>query len=149
MKRLLTLIVAMAAIMAANAKCLVLTLTDGTEVYYQLGSGTNPKMKFNGNGEITVDADTYTFSGIKNFRISNEDAPAAIESVKTASSKFDGNTLYITTKERDIKVYTTDGKLVETEIVASDDVVAVSTTKLPKGVYVVKVGRQSLKFMKR
>ena len=149
MKKLLTLIVLLSVVIATQAKSLVLTLVDGTEVYYLLGGSTNPVMKFVGNGEITVDADTYTFSGIKSFRISNTDDPSGIEAVKAASTKFDGNTLYINTKEKDVKVYSADGKLVETDVNVSDDMVAVSTAKLIKGVYVVKVGKTSFKFMKR
>ena len=41
---------------AAYAKSLVITLTDGTLVYYLLGSDTNPKLHFV-DGGIMINAD--------------------------------------------------------------------------------------------
>ena len=73
MKKLTLLFVfACLAYAGAMAKSVVFTLVDGTKVYYLLGGEANPKLRFV-EGKMTVDADVYEFSDIKNFYISEED----------------------------------------------------------------------------
>ena len=74
MKKLTILCLLCLASMGAMAKSLVLTLSDGTLVYYLLGGETDPRMRFV-EGKIEVNTDVYQISGIKNFYISNEDDP--------------------------------------------------------------------------
>ena len=52
-----------------SAKSVVFTLSDGTQVYYLIGGGSNPIMTFE-NGSVTVNSDTYQISDIVNFYIS-------------------------------------------------------------------------------
>ena len=56
----------------ASAKSVVFTLSNNTKVYYLLGGEKNPVMKFV-DGKLVVNTDTYEFSKIKNFVISEED----------------------------------------------------------------------------
>ena len=66
MKKLTILCLLCLASMGAMAKSLVLTLSDGTLVYYLLGGETDPRMRFV-EGKIEVNTDVYEISGIKNF----------------------------------------------------------------------------------
>ena len=80
------------ASIGATAKSLVFTLNDGTKVYYQLSSEVNPIMRFK-EGKLLVNDDVYEFDGIKNFYLSDEDAPNAIENVQSKPNvAFKANT---------------------------------------------------------
>lgn len=143
------------AFMSANfamAKSLVLTLADNTKVYYLLGGEKDPKMHFL-EGKLTINADEYTFEGIKSFRISNEDDPNGIESIfeKNPSTKLQNGTLYIskTASADAVKVYNAAGVLVNATIGNAGDMTTVDATNLAKGVYIVKIGKSSIKFIKK
>jgi hypothetical protein len=132
------------------AKSLVLTLSDGTLVYYLLGKDVNPMMRFV-DGKITVNADEYEVSGIKNFYISEEDDPTDIKGAD-AEGKFTygANTLVVKAGESAVvKVYGVSGAEVEAEIVKAGGAVSVNLNNLERGVYVVKVGKASFKVIKK
>ena len=143
------------AFMSANlamAKSLVLTLADNTKVYYLLGGDVNPKMHFL-DGKLTVNADEYTFEGIKNFRISNEDDPNGIESIlgKNPSATLQDGTLYINklVSADEVKVYNAAGATVNATIGTTGSMTTIDAANLAKGVYVVKIGKSSVKFIKK
>lgn len=138
----------LAAAGPAYAKSLVLTLGDGTLVYYLLGGDTNPKLQFV-EGGFMLNADNYGFANVKNFYISNEDDPSGIENVLVEGGvEMQGNQLVIPT-EGSVKVFTAAGKEVkaETRVVSGNTIVVLGT--LPQGVYVVNVGGASIKIMKK
>ena len=54
------------AIGVLSAKSLVLTLKNGTLVYYLLGGEANPMMRLT-DGDIVVNTDKYEFGNIQNF----------------------------------------------------------------------------------
>ena len=133
---------------AVCAKSLVLTLSDGTLVYYLLGGDSNPKLQFV-EGGFMLNADNYSFANVKNFYISNEDDPSGIENVFVEGGvEMQGNQLVIPT-EGSVKVFTAAGKEVkaETRVVSGNTIVALGT--LPQGVYVVNAGGASIKIMKK
>lgn len=146
MKKILTLIVMLAAVAAASAKSVVFTLSDGTLVYYLLGGETNPVMKFV-DGKVVVNADTYEFSEVKNFYISATDDPTSVEEVKALPSKFDGKTLVVPTENANVAVFDASGKKVKASISVANGSTLVDLSSLPKGVYVIKVGGSSIKVM--
>lgn len=150
-KRLLVMMAcAMLAVPSVLGKSLVLTLTDGTLVYYLLGSDVNPMMHLSKEG-IRISADTYTFGNLKNFYISPTDDPNGIEQVLTnAHISYSGNMLVCTGKENDeVQVYTTVGTPVQANIKVMGDKILVDLNQLPQGTYVVKMGQSSLKVMKK
>lgn len=153
MKKTLLSIIAclMLATGSIQAKSLVLTLSDGTLVYYLLGGETNPMMRFT-DGKITVDTDEYTISGIKNFYISEEDDPNAIEGIHSDKNiaNFQNNTLIVKTgANKLVKVFTMSGAEVEADISTMGDMTSVGIGNLPKGAYVIKVGNSSFKVLKK
>ncbi len=134
----------------AIAKSLVITMKNNTKIYYLLGGETNPMMRFI-DGQVTVDADNYTISNIKNFYISETDDPSAIEEVLTKHDiNYSANTLVINSSNiNSVKVYTMNGTQVNAEIQNSGDIIAVDLNSLPQGTYIINAGGSSFKVMKK
>ncbi len=150
MKKLTFFLLMLVASIGATAKSLVFTLNDGTKVYYQLSSEVNPIMRFK-EGKLLVNDDVYEFDGIKNFYLSDEDAPNAIENVQSKPNvAFKANTVLIPADAvKVLKVFTVDGVEVKTVIQNEGDVFSVDLNGLAKGVYVISTGKSSLKVIKK
>ncbi|MBQ3627756.1 MAG: T9SS type A sorting domain-containing protein [Bacteroidaceae bacterium] len=150
MKKLTFFLLMLVASIGATAKSLVFTLNDGTKVYYQLSSEVNPIMRFK-EGKLLVNDDVYEFDGIKNFYLSDEDAPNAIENVQSKPNvTFKANTVLIPADAvKVLKVFTVDGVEVKTVIQNEGDVFSVDLNGLAKGVYVISTGKSSLKVIKK
>ena len=150
MKKLTFFLLMLVASIGATAKSLVFTLNDGTKVYYQLSSEVNPIMRFE-EGKLLVNDDVYEFDGIKNFYLSDEDAPNAIENVQSKPNvTFKANTVLIPADAvKVLKVFTVDGVEVKTVIQNEADVFSVDLNGLAKGVYVISTGKSSLKVIKK
>lgn len=150
MKKLTFSLLMLVASIGATAKSLVFTLNDGTKVYYQLSSEVNPIMRFK-EGKLLVNDDVYEFDGIKNFHLSDEDAPNAIENVQSKPNvTFKANTVLIPADAvKVLKVFTVDGVEVKTVIQNEGDVFSVDLNGLAKGVYVISTGKSSLKVIKK
>lgn len=151
MKKLTLLFFLMCMVsVGAMAKSIVFTLSDGTKVYYLLGGETNPILRFV-DGKVTVEADEYELSNIKNFYVSNEDDPNGIESVLAAqSASYSGNTLVVNAANvSNVKVFTVGGMEVKADIQQSGDMTTVNLNGLEKGTYVIQVGKSSLKVLKK
>lgn len=150
MKKLTFFLLMLVASIGATAKSLVFTLNDGTKVYYQLSSEVNPIMRFK-EGKLLVNDDVYEFDGIKNFHLSDEDAPNAIENVQSKPNvTFKANTVLIPADAvKVLKVFTVDGVEVKTVIQNEGDVFSVDLNGLAKGVYVISTGKSSLKVTKK
>lgn len=131
-------------------KSLVLTLANNTLVYYMLGGDKNPMMRF-ADGKVCVESDEYTFSNIKNFYISETDDPSGIEHLlKEQQITYKAGTLIVhTDSPESISVYTVNGMKISVPVELAGNVVAVSMTQLPNGVYVVRVGESSFKVFKQ
>lgn len=150
MKKLTFFLLMLVASIGATAKSLVFTLNDGTKVYYQLSSEVNPIMRFK-EGKLLVNDDVYEFDGIKNFYLSDEDSPNAIENVQSKPNvTFKANTVLIPADAvKVLKVFTVDGVEVKTVIQNEGDVFSVDLNGLAKGVYVISTGKSSLKVIKK
>jgi len=150
MKKILFLtLICLIGPITTQAKSLVLTLSDGTNVYYILNTGVNPLMKFN-DGKVTVNTDTYTFSGIEKMRISKTDDPTGIEGITANDKKItlNGSTLYINTTG-EIKIYSADANQIDIPTGVNNGMTAIDVSGLEKGVYIVKTEKASFKFLKK
>lgn len=147
MRKLLTLTTLFLLVMVLNAKSLVLVLSDGTQVYYYLGGEKNPVMKYD-QERITIESDNYTFENIVKFYVSNTDADG-IDNVKATDFSYDGSTFYVNTTSRPVKVYKTDGTETKVGINSDNGVTAIQISSLERGVYIVKIGKSSFKFVKK
>lgn len=77
MKKFYLLGLAFLASFAVEAKSLVITLSDGSLVYYLLSNDNAPMMR-RVEGGFMVNGDTYAFRDVKNFYISTSDDPTDI-----------------------------------------------------------------------
>lgn len=150
MKKLTFLLLLLMASVGASAKSVVFTLNDGTKVYYLLSKEVNPIMRFK-EGKMVVNEDAYEFSDIKNFYISDEDDPNAIETVLSKQNvTFSSNTVIIRSDAvKTLKVYTLDGVEVKASVQKTDDVISVDLNGLDKGTYLISTGTSSLKVLKK
>lgn len=150
MKKLTFLLLLLMASVGASAKSVVFTLNDGTKVYYLLSKDVNPIMRFK-EGKMVVNEDAYEFSDIKNFYISDEDDPNAIETVLSKQNvTFSSNTVIIRSDAvKTLKVYTLDGVEVKASVQKTDDVISVDLNGLDRGTYLISTGTSSLKVLKK
>lgn len=150
MKKLTFLLLLLMASIGASAKSVVFTLNDGTKVYYLLSKEVNPIMRFK-DGKLVVNEDAYEFSDIKNFYISDEDDPNAIEAVLSKQNvRFSANTVIIRSDAvKNVKVYTLDGVEVKAPVQKTGDVIAVDLNGLERGTYLISTGTSSLKVLKK
>ncbi len=138
------------ASIGASAKSVVFTLNDGTKVYYLLSAEVSPMLRFK-DGKMVVNEDTYEFTDIKNFYISEEDDPNAIEKVLAKHNvTFKANTIVINSDSVKImKVYTLDGVEVKVPVEKSENVISVNLNGLERGTYLISTGDSSLKVLKK
>ena len=137
------------AVSATMAKSLVLTLKDGTLVYYLLGGEVDPMIRFV-DGEVQVNADGYSFANLKNIYISLTDDPNGIEQrLAHAQVSYTGNVLVVSAAVQAVRVYAANGAEVQPGIKNQAEVLMVDLNTLPQGVYVVKVGDSSFKVVKQ
>lgn len=137
--------------LGATAKSVVFTLSNNTKVYYLLGGDTAPMLRFAGS-QVTIDADEYSISGIKNFYISDTDDPNAIEQPQQAKQdiSYTAGTLVVTASDAaKVRVYTARGTEVEADILQTGDVVTINLNRLDRGIYVIQVGTSSMKVLKK
>ena len=150
MKKLAFLFLLLMTSVGASARSVVFTLSDDTKVYYLLSSEVNPVLRFK-EGKMVVNDDVYEFSDIKNFYISEEDDPNAIEPVLSKlNMTFKENTVIIRSETvKAVKVYTLNGEEVKAPVEKTDDVISVNLNGLEKGTYLISTGDSSLKALKK
>jgi len=150
MKKLAFLFLLLMTSVGASARSVVFTLSDETKVYYLLSSEVNPVLRFK-EGKMVVNDDVYEFSDIKNFYISEEDDPNAIEPVLSKlNMTFKENTVIIRSETvKAVKVYTLNGEEVKAPVEKTDDVISVNLNGLEKGTYLISTGDSSLKVLKK
>ena len=138
------------ASIGASAKSVVFTLNDGTKVYYLLSAEVSPMLRFK-DGKMVVNEDTYEFTDIKNFYISEEDDPNAIEKVLAKHNvTFEANTVVINSDSvKILKIYTLDGVEVKVPVEKSESVISVNLNGLERGTYLISTGDSSLKVLKK
>ena len=150
MKKLPFLFLLLMTSVGASARSIVFTLSDDTKVYYLLSSEVNPVLRFK-EGKMVVNEDVYEFSDIKNFYISEEDDPNAIEPVLSKlNMTFKENTVIIRSETvKTVRVYTLNGVEVKAPVEKTDDVISVNLNGLEKGTYLINTGNSSLKVLKK
>lgn len=149
MKKHILLLIMLAASMGATAKSVVFTLKNGTLVYYLLGGEKNPVMRFTESG-ITVNADEYEFSDIKNFYISATDDPDGIEQTLAAEKiSFSANRFVAKSDASHVSVHAMSGAKVSAMVESAGGYVTVDLSALKQGAYIITIGESSFKVMKK
>lgn len=151
MKKTLLLLTLCLAALAGEAKCVIITLKSGTQMYYQLGGEKNPVMTFP-EGKVAMNDDQFEITDIKNFIISPDDVPeeVALKEVEAPRMRLAGGILTTLAKEGDeVNVYTLSGIEVKAEKSEENGLVRLNLSQLQRGTYIVKVGKESFKVNKK
>ena len=148
MRKVFALIALLAAVLPAAAKSLVIELADGTEVYYLIKADSWPVMTVN-DKSININTDQYEFSHFAKFRISDTDAPTAVNTVKTGEVDYQDGKLCISGTDKKVVVYDTKGIKVKVEMTTAGDMTVVNTGALKQGAYIIQTGTSSLKIIKK
>ena len=147
-KLLLTIFAIMTMAVSASARSLVIELTNGDKIYYLIGGETNPVLTFN-EGTVSVDGAQYTFANVAKFYISETDDPNAIEGVSTKpEAAIKEGMVYVQTKGQ-VQLFSTDGRQMNVRTSRQGKSTVVDATQLPAGSYILRVGNQSVKFLKK
>ncbi|MBQ7634941.1 MAG: T9SS type A sorting domain-containing protein [Bacteroidaceae bacterium] len=133
---------------------LVVWLTDGTKVYHDLAD--EPTTTFAG-GALYINSATvavsypiervlrYTYEGVMTAVAAPIVNPGEVRFTQGSDQMaFDG--LAAGTR---IDIYSPDGKLLRTQTAEQGQTAVVSFTGMPQGIYIVKAGDASYKFLKR
>ncbi len=132
--------------MSANARSLVLVLSDSTKIYFLLDDKPVLRMV---DGKVLIDTQAFSFEDVDHFYISQTDDPSSIEAVLAERKvKFEGNTLVVD-GDKVVEVYAVNGTRMKVKMSKSAGVTMVNTEDLVKGVYIVKIGKTSFKFSKK
>ena len=132
--------------MSANARSLVLVLSDSTKIYFLLDDKPVLRMV---DGKVLIDTQAFSFEDVDHFYISQTDDPSSIEAVLAERKvKFEGNTLVVD-GDKAVEVYVVNGTRMKVKMSKSAGVTMVNTEDLVKGVYIVKIGKTSFKFSKK
>ncbi len=132
--------------MSANARSLVLVLSDSTKIYFLLDDKPVLRMV---DGKVLIDTQAFSFEDVDHFYISQTDDPSSIEAVLADRKvKFEGNTLVVD-GDKAVEVYAVNGTRMKVKMSKSAGVTMVNTEDLVKGVYIVKIGKTSFKFSKK
>ena len=130
----------------AQARSLVVQLTDSTKVYFLLDS--EPVMDFTG-GRVTISDKAFTYQEFDRFYISEVDDPNGVERVMARSGvRMEAGKMVVSGKG-EIGVYAADGRKQPVKVSRRGDTATVSLDKLPRGTYVVRVGQRTVKFNKK
>lgn len=149
MKKLFLTALFLLGLTTLQAKSLVVSLTNGTLVYYLLGGETNPMMRFT-EGRVSINGNEYEFSKIRCFYISETDDPNGLDFAPKAPvvECREAGLLIRQAQGSLVSVCELDGKVVVPTFVNREECTRVDLSSQPSGVYVVKVGADSFKFVK-
>ena len=145
-KSILICTLALLASVSASARSLVLVLNDSTKIYFLLDEKPVLRME---KGKVLIDTQTFSFEDVDRFYISQTDDPSGIEAVMAETQvKFDGNSLVVE-GEKMVEIYAVNGVKMKAKVTKVAGMTMVDTEGLPKGAYVVKIGKSSFKFVKK
>ena len=151
-KVLAVIVVAMLGILPCFAgKALVIHLADSTQIVCSLLK--EPQMVF-GEKSITLSSvegmvGEWNFSDVLSWTFEE------YEDVDEAIKEVEGKKLLLTATgidvygEKNIAIYDMSGKKIEVKGETRDNTTNISFSGMPKGAYVLKVGKNSMKFMVR
>lgn len=150
MKKLLLATLLLLGMSSLQAKSLVVSLTNGSLVYYLIGGETNPMMRFT-EDRVSINGNEYEFSKIQYFYISETDDPSGMEVAEKScvvEYREEGLLIRPSKEGSEVSVCALDGKVVVPVRMIREESYFVDLSSQPSGVYVVKVGVDSFKFVK-
>lgn len=113
--------------MSANARSLVLVLSDSTKIYFLLDDKPVLRMV---DGKVLIDTQAFSFEDVDHFYISQTDDPSSIEAVLAERKvKFEGNTLVVD-GDKAVEVYAVNGTRMKVKMSKSAGVTMVTQRTL-------------------
>ena len=145
-KTILIGILSLLAALTVEARSLVVVLTDSTKIYFLLDD--KPVLRLDGD-MVWIDTQSFSIDHVDRFYISQTDDPSGIEAVMAERKmQMNGSTLVIAGEE-EVTLYAVNGTKVKARVSKSSGMTSVDTSELPKGPYVVRMGKGSFKFIKK
>ena len=145
-KTILIGILSLLAALTVEARSLVVVLTDSTKIYFLLDD--KPVLRLDGD-MVWIDTQSFSIDHVDRFYISQTDDPSGIEAVMAERKmQMNGSTLVIAGEE-EVTLYAVNGTKVKARVSKSSGMTSVDTSELPKGPYVVRMGKASFKFIKK
>lgn len=130
-----------------QARKLVVTLLDGTQVFYSITDNDRPVMEF-ADGVVTVKADSFSFGDIREFRLVKDDDAVRGISAGQSGLRLDHGRIYLNQVSA-VSVFSLKGQRVEVPTSLQDQLTVLDVSALPTGVYVIKTDKTSFKFVKK
>lgn len=149
MKRILLYLIVMLLAFHGEmqARKLVVTLLDGTQVFYSITDNDRPVMEF-ADGMVTVKADSFSFGDIREFRLVKDDDAVKGLSADLSGLRLDRGRIYLNPVSA-VSVFSLKGQRVEVPASVQDRLTVLDVSALPAGVYVIKTDKTSFKFVKK
>ena len=158
MKRILLYLIVMLLAFHGEmqARKLVVTLLDGTQVFYSITDTQvfysitdtdRPVMEF-ADGMVTVKADSFSFGDIREFRLVKDDDAVKGLSADLSGLQLDHGRIYLNQASA-VSVFSLKGQRVEVPASVKDRLTVLDVSALPAGVYVIKTDKTSFKFVKK
>ena len=129
-----------------QAKSLVFMLKDGTMAYFPIVAAQRPVLRF-ADGKVSVETQSYLFTDIQEFRISEDDGPTGIRPAESRPKLVD-NDLWVSIETK-VSVYDSNGRKQPVGLAKSAGGQVVRLAPLPSGLYVVHVGKTAFKYVKK
>lgn len=148
MKHILSFLSALFILATAQARCVVFTLSSGAHAYYQLGGTHNPVLRW-GNEGVTIDCDAYQLADIRNFYVSDEDAPEGIEAPSLhAGGKWHEGCLLVEAEAGEITVTDLSGRTATCDVHDCGQQRSIDLSRLQPGTYIIKIGNDAIKIIR-
>ncbi len=149
MKRTLLLLAVLASALCAEAKSLVLTLADGTRVYYLLQASDYYMMHLTDDGAV-LQGRTIDWADFAGFLISTEDAPDAVtapDATLRSQTRIAGDEVAVTGATA-VRILDAAGRQLRTAAAAPGQTITISIGSLPVGTYIIATDKATTKFIK-
>ena len=143
---LMLMLLVVAPIHAALVRCLVIQLSSNVKMYYP--TALNPVATFEGT-VMHLNTEAMDVSTIAKLTIETiELVGIQHETTLNNSPVSMGHTLFLNTSETDIQIFSLSGKRMQTTMNRQGETFSIDLSGLPNGIYLLRAGKQSWKFIK-
>jgi len=143
---LLLMLLFAAPIHAEMVRCLVVQLSSNAKLYYP--AALNPVATFEGT-VMHLNTDAMEISTVAKLTIETVELVGIQHEKSVDNGPVNmGETLFLNTSESDVQLFNLSGKRMQTTITRQGDTYSIELAGLPNGIYLLRAGSQSWKFIK-
>ena len=139
---------------SATDKLLVIETADGSKTVFALSA--NPELTFNGQTMLlNVGAQSHSFEIANVAQYYFENDVTAIDGLQSVKMRlrYNGSDKVVVegiSADADVRLYSTNGTLINGSVAAANGHAAISLSSLPKGIYIISVNKnQNIKIHKK